>query len=194
MKKTYSRILLGATLLAPCLNSSAQFIPGGASSVGLTNVVPDVPIWYDSIANRVRVGPISPLTNQIPDQGNWEPWVSVVGEKVFLIQTDKYADDGTASVERYFLAFHPARPGTYLDAKLGECFYDDSGKPYTNQISSRQDGNPGRVYGDRRYSGTNFVTGGEANPQAYQAFFNSDHRFDTTFPVYSDDTFRCGLL
>lgn len=194
MNKPYLRVILAASLLTCFYNGLAQFIPGGAPSVGLTNLVPDVPIWYDSVSNRVRLGPIIPLANQLPDQGNWEPWVSVVGEKVFLIQTDKYADDGTQSNERYTLAFQPARAGTYSDAKLGECFYDDAGKPYTNQISSRQDGNPGRVYGDRRYGGTNFVTGGEANPQAYPTYFNSDGRFATSYPVYNDDSYRCGLV
>jgi len=193
MKKQVG-LAVSAGLLAFCCNGLAQFVPGGASSVGLTNVVPDVPIWYDSVSNRVRIGPIVPLANQVADQGNWEPSVSVVGEKVFLIQTDKYADDGTASLMRYILSFQPARPGTWADARLGECFYDDSGKPYTNGISSRQDGNPGQVYGDRRYNATNFVTGGEANPQAYPGFFNSNHRFDTTLPVYSDASFRCGLV
>jgi hypothetical protein len=77
----------------------------------------------------------------------------------------------------------------------GECFYDDAGNRYTNNISSRNNGNPGRVQGDRRYDGVNFATGGEANPQAYGGFFNSDGRFDVTNALYGQDTtMRCGLV
>jgi len=166
-------------------------------SVGLTNAVPDVPIWYDGTANRVKIGPIVPLLNQLADHNTWEPWVSVVGEKVFLIECNKYTDDGAGN-QRYVVALQPAASGTSASAKLAEGFFDDTGKPYTNAISSRQDGNPGRVYGDRRYDGVNFVVGGEADPQDQGNFFNSGLRFDpSTVPLYqtaSGNQQRCGLL
>jgi len=185
-------------------NAHAQFIPGDVSSVGLTHAVPDVAIWYDGTGNgQVKIGPID-VAKQFADNDTWEPWVSVLGEKVFLIQCEKFVDDGTfntigtppnAGSQRYVLAFQPAAVGTSANAKLGECFYDDSGNRYTNQISSRQNGNPGRVYGDRRYDGTNIATGGEANPQNYGSFFNSDSRFALTNPLYGQDpTMRCGLI
>jgi len=190
-----SALILG--LIAFYSSAHAQFIPGGAASVGSANVVPDVPFWYDSVANRVKIGPIVPLLSQQPDNGNWEPWVSVIGEKVFVVEVNKFADDGTASVQRYVVAFQPAAPGTWANGKLGECFYDDYGKPYTNGISSRNDGNPGRVYGDRRDGAVNFVTGGEADPQDYPGFFQTAGRFDTATVLYGNAASiaqRCDLI
>jgi len=185
MKKLTQKVFqlsLTASLLAACSPAVAQFIPGGPSSVGSANVVPDVPIWYDgvSIHPGAKLGPIVGLTNQIADFNNWEPWVSVIGEKVFVVECNKFADDSLNASERYVLAFQPARPGTWADAKLGNCFYDDAGNPYTNMISSRQDGNPGRVYGDRRYDGVNLATAAESDPQDYPTYFT---RF--TDPVYN---------
>jgi len=112
----------------------------------------------------------------------------VIGEKVFVVECNKFADDGTASNERYVLAFQPARPGTWADAGLGNCFYDDNGKPYTNAISSRQDGNPGRVYGDRRYDGVNFATSAESDPQDYSTYFGGPSPLDGRFTgaLYTD--------
>src|ERR1041384_2203054 len=154
MKKLTQKVFqisLTASLLAACSPAVAQFIPGGVSSVGLTQAVPDVPIWYDATNNRVQIGPIVPLANQFADHNTWEPWVSVVGEKVFTIECNKFADDLALANQRYVLALQPAVAGTYANARLAEGFYDDTGTRYTNSISSRQDGNPGRVYGDRRY-------------------------------------------
>ena len=171
--------------------------------MGLTNVVPDVPIWYDYVttsAGKVRVGPIDPLFYQNADHNTWEPWVSVIGEKVFLVECPKFADDGTFSNQRYITAFQPARPGTWADAKIGECFYDDYGKPYTNSISSRQDGNPGRIYGDRRYDGVNFVAGGEADPEDHLDFFgglaplDGRYYYDQFRYWASAGGTRCGLV
>lgn len=197
MKSTILNSLIFASFLAGNMNAHAQFIPGDIKSVGLTNAVPDVPIWYDGTANRVKIGPIVPLANQLADHATWEPWVSVVGEKVFLIECNKYTDDGAGN-QRYVVALQPAATGTAASAKLAEGFYDDAGVPYTNAISSRQDGNPGRVYGDRRYDGVNFVVGGEADPQDQGNFFNSGGRFDpNTVPLYQNAASlqqRCGLL
>jgi hypothetical protein len=162
-------------------SNPAYIMPSGVASVGLTQVVPDVPMWYDNTANGgaggVKLGPIVPLANQWPDNGTWEPWVSAVGEKDFLILAGKFADDSTVSNQRYSLAIQPATAGTYANGKLGEGFYDDSFNRYTNNISSRNNGNPPRVYGDRRYGAVNFATGGESNPQDQGSFFNSDGRF-----------------
>lgn len=198
MKSTLRSSLLIASCFAGCVGASAQFIPGDLKSVGLTNAVPDVPIWYDGTANRVKIGPIVPLANQLADHSTWEPWVGVVGEKVFLIECNKYADDGQQANQRYVVALQPAAAGTAANAKLADGFFDDTGVPYTNAISSRQDGNPGRVYGDRRYDGVNFVVGGEADPQDQGNFFNSGNRFDpNTVPLYQNAAGlqqRCGLM
>jgi len=54
------------------------------------------------------------------------------------------------------VAKQPAAGGP---AKVGYAFYDDSGHPFPGIINlSRQNGNPGRVAGDKRIGATNFIT------------------------------------
>lgn len=125
--------------------------PGTIESVGLTRIVPDTPI----------------INQELPALGNWEPYASVLGTNVFLIEGNAFAA-GTSDMQRYVVAFQPAAGGPM---KLGEAFFADNNTPYTNEINlSRQNGNPGRVAGDPRPGAIHFITGGEASPHGYDAF------------------------
>jgi hypothetical protein len=129
--------------------------------------VPDVPV-------------IKPDADSL---GNWEPYASVLGDTVFLVEGNTFATDGSDANQRYVVAFQPAAGGA---GKLGDGFFDDSGKPFTGQINqSRQNGNPGRVAGDRRPGAMNFIVGGEASPHATPGF-NSDGRWNLGFDHLSD--------
>lgn len=144
----------------------STFNPGSIESVGLKRVVPDTPI-------------INPQADAL---GNWEPYISVLGNSVFLLEGNTFAD-GTTDSQRYVVALQPA-DGKAM--KLGEGFYDDSGKPFKGVINgSRQNGNPGRVAGDKRPGAVNFMVGGEASPHLYTEF-QSDKRWTLGFDRLGD--------
>ena len=135
--------------------------PGSIESVGLTRIVPDTPI----------------ITPEADALGNWEPYASVLGNSTFLIEGNTFAEGGV-SEQRYVVALQPVDGG---EMKTVEGFYDDSGNPFAGQINfSRQNGNPGRVAGDKRPGAVNYMVGGEASPHVL-AEFNSDGRFDLGF-------------
>jgi hypothetical protein len=144
----------------------STFTAGSVESVGLKRIVADTPV-------------INPQADAL---GNWEPYISVLGNSVFLIEGNTFAD-GSATEQRYVVAFQPAggKP-----MKLGEGFFGDDGKPYKGQINaSRQNGNPGRVAGDKRPGAVNFIVGGEASPHAFPAF-GSDKRWTLGFDRGAD--------
>ncbi|HKS38174.1 MAG TPA: hypothetical protein VJW76_13335 [Verrucomicrobiae bacterium] len=144
----------------------STFKPGSVESVGLTRVVPDTPV-------------ILPAADAL---GNWEPYISVLGNSTFLIEANTFAENST-SEQRYVVALQPAAGGTM---RLGEGFYSDNGQPYRAQLNlSRQNGNPGRVAGDKRPGAVNFVVGGEASLYGFPASFNSDGRFNPASAFYS---------
>ena len=170
------------TLTSPFADPIAlpPFIPGGVDSVGLSNIVADTIVWFDGSVNRPKLGGYV-AANAVAYMGSWEPYTGLLGDSTFLLSANSYADDGMSM--RFTVVFQPATGGA---AKLGDLFYDDSGKPYTNKINeSRQDGNPGRVAGDQRLGATNFMGGGEVSLYNYPTFFDSDGRFDASSPFYS---------
>lgn len=117
---------------------------------------------------------IVPAVNSL---GNWEPYASVLGTSTFLTEGNAFAEGSTA-FQRYVVALQPAAGGAM---KLGEGFYADNGTAFKGQIDySRQDGNPGRVAGDKRPGAVNFMVGGEASPHLV-AGFNSDSRWNLGF-------------
>ncbi len=135
--------------------------PGSIESVGLTRIVADTPI----------------ITPEIAALGNWEPYASVMGTTTFLIEGNTFAE-GSTTEQRYVVALQSA-DGSAM--KLGEGFYDDLDKPFSRQINySRQNGNPGRVGGDRRPGATAFMVGGEASPHVLPEF-GTDGRWDLGF-------------
>src|SRR5205823_4244074 len=108
-------------------------IPGGTGSVGLTNIVPDVLLWYNSVGNYYTNGPVDPsvqLGNAAPGVGNWEPYISVLGDTTFLIGANTYADDQTPPAgaditqgppfQSFVVTFQPAAGGA---PKIGEEFF-----------------------------------------------------------------------
>ncbi|MBI3849902.1 MAG: hypothetical protein HY298_06375 [Verrucomicrobia bacterium] len=156
--------------------------PCSASAAGMTTIVPDKALWYNS-ANFYTNGPLNPAV-QVPNLGNWEPFCSVLGNSTFLIEANTFADDGAQVNQRYAVTLQPVGGGT---AKIGEAFYTDAGAAYRGQINgSRQNGNPGRVAGDKRPGATSFIAGGESSPDGFAPFL-SDTRWaaGTTSGMYN---------
>ncbi|MBI2950109.1 MAG: hypothetical protein HYY23_20945 [Verrucomicrobia bacterium] len=144
----------------------STFTAGSVESVGLKRIVADTPI-------------INPQADAL---GNWEPYISVLGNSTFLIEGNTFAD-GSASEQRYVVALQPV-DGKPM--KLAEGFFGDDGKPYKGQVNaSRQNGNPGRVAGDKRPGAVNFIVGAEASPHVYPAFA-SDNRWNLGFDRGAD--------
>lgn len=143
------------------------FVPGDVASAGLSRIVPD----------RVLFNAESPNLN------NWEPNAGVIGTSVFAVEANTFVDDGSFTFQRYAVGLQPATGG---DVVLADGFFADNGTPFRGQINySRQDGNPGRVAGDRRPGAVNFVVGGEASPHLVDGF-NSDNRWDLGFDRLED--------
>ena len=132
-------------------------LPAGSESVGLTHTVPDMACWYDSVRNTVTNGPIVLPNQPNPCQlGNWEPWVSVMGDTTFLVEFNTYANDGLYTHQNNVVALQPANGGA---AKLNYAYYGDNGTPVKGVINfRRQNGNPGKVAGDMRHGGTKYMT------------------------------------
>lgn len=144
----------------------STFTPGSIESVGLTRIVKDTPV-------------VKTTDNAL---GNWEPNISVLGTSTFLIEGNTFAE-GSVSEQRYVVALQPAAGGTM---KLGEGFYADNGTPYKGAINlSRQNGNPGRVAGDKRPGAVNFLVGGETSVHGFTEF-QGDNRWNLGFDRLSD--------
>jgi hypothetical protein len=130
---------------------STPYVPGSIESVGLKRIVPDTP---------VIVPPADAL-------GNWEPYTSVLGNSTFLIEANTFATNDLNN-QRYVVYFQPAAGGA---GKLGDSFFSDDGKAFRDAINlSRQNGNPGRVAGDRRPGATTILTAGETSAGQIAAF------------------------
>src|SRR4030095_12230356 len=150
---------LGILSLLSCFPVLSQdFTPLSAEANGLSRLKPDQVIFnsYD-MANH----------------NNWEPYIGVLGNSVFMIEANTYADDGQLLNQRYGLVFQPAAGGAH---KEGDAFYADDGPPSPLIPSPRQDGNPGRVTGDTRPGAVNFLAGGEATLH-FLPEFGSDDRW-----------------
>lgn len=149
--------------------AAVTFIPGSIESVGLRRVVPDTPI-------------IVPSADAL---GNWEPYVSVLGSSTFLIEGNTFATNDAAD-QQYVVYLQPATGGA---GRLGAGFFSDNGKPFLSQINlSRQNGNPGRVGGDRRPGATNFVTAAETSAGQI-ADFQSDSRWTSNLIYQADNRY-----
>jgi hypothetical protein len=156
-------------------------------------------IWYGN-TNHLTVGPVN-VGDQLGNNGNWEPYCGVLGDSAFLLGYISYAPDGVANPttapndpgqspqahQQYYVTVVPT-DGSVPRTFSG--FYDDYGHAFTNEISYRQNGNPFHVTGDKRYGGTNYMTGGEGSPNEWNGssalainFFNSDRRYD--HPVWA---------
>ena len=137
------------------------FIPGSIESVGLQRITPDTVL-------------LNPGADAL---GNWEPYASVLGDSTFLIEGNTFAESSTDN-QRFVVYLQPAAGG---QGKLGEAFFADNGQPFRDQVNaSRQNGNPGRVAGDKRPGAVNFMAGAEASPHVYPAF-QSDNRWNLGF-------------
>jgi hypothetical protein len=164
--------------------------PGDLASVGGTRVVPDTLLWYDAINGRYTNGGYNTAAGAAQQNlANWEPNIDVLGDSTFLIEANTFADDGLLLNQRYAVTLQPAAGGA---PRLGDAFYSDYGTNYRGAINlSRQNGNPGRVAGDRRYGAVNFITGGEVSLDGFPAF-QSDTRW-TSNTIYNANSRYTGV-
>ncbi|MGQ9650952.1 MAG: hypothetical protein ACUVXJ_12650 [Phycisphaerae bacterium] len=147
-----------------CAVAIAEFIPGDIASVGLTRIVDDT-----------TAGDIGGHYGTYALGNSWEPYVSVLGNSVFLFESNTYAESAPGNPDftkmRYAVAFQPVVGGAYAP---GEVFFGDDGNPYRGRINtSRQEGNPGRIAGDKRPGARYFMAGGEASPHYFPAVFGT---------------------
>jgi len=172
-------------------------IPGGAISVGLTNTVSDVAIWYNSTGNYITNGPVNTAAQTAP-LDNWEPYIGVMGDTTFLIGFNTFADDQTipagatispgvgAPFQRFAVAFQPAAGGA---ARIGEHLFTDAGAPYRGVSNyRRQNGNPQRVAGDKRLGATTFLPASETSIGQNPAF-QSDSRWTSNACYNADNAY-----
>lgn len=158
---------LTGPLSLPVVADIPIVVPGSVESVGLTRIVPDTPL-------------VVPQNDKL---GNWEPNASVLGTTTFLVEGNTFAEGFDAPApdgkQRFVVALAPADGKA---GKLVEGFYSDDFKPYAGPINaSRQDGNPGRVAGDKRPGAVNYIVGGEASPHTVSPQFTSDNRWNLGF-------------
>ncbi len=155
---------LSLFVCAGCLGSALgqDYVPGGLEAVELERIV----------ADRVVCD-----TQGQPALGNWEPYASVLGKSVFLVESNTFSEsEEVPPTQRYVVLFQPVDGS---EPVLGEAFFADDGTPYRGKINSyRQNGNPGRVAGDKRPGAVNFIVGGETSADEFPEF-RSDDRWDT---------------
>ncbi|MBI2925802.1 MAG: CHRD domain-containing protein, partial [Verrucomicrobia bacterium] len=166
---THNAVTLTSPFAEPV---EVTFKPGSIESVGLTRIVADTPI----------------INQGLDKLGNWEPYISVLGNSTFLLEGNAFAlgadnlPDGVN--QRFVVLFQPAAGGA---PQLGEAFFADDGTPFRGQINlSRQNGNPGRVAGDKRPGAVNFMTGAEASPHGITEFQSEPNRWNLGFDRLAD--------
>jgi hypothetical protein len=127
--------------------------------VGLTHVVPDMLVWWNQTGNYLTNGPINNLADQAVNLGNWEPNISVLGDSTFLIEANTFANDQTLLNQNNIVILQPTAGGA---PKISYAFSTDAGVPFKGQLNlTRQNGNPGRVAGDKRVGAVNYLTAAE---------------------------------
>src|SRR5437879_3365748 len=88
-----------------CLSAQEPFVPGGIESVGLQRIVDDTICflndWDGDGLRRAQLG-------------NWEPYTSVLGNSVFLIESTTFAvpvGDPANPMQRYGLVLQAVAGG-----------------------------------------------------------------------------------
>jgi hypothetical protein len=187
--KTPIRIILLAVFAGASLAARAQnyvYTPTNAFGAGVTRIVPDTLLWYN-LAGYYTNGPVDPA-NQEADLSNWEPYIDVMGDSVFLVGANTFADDGMFLNQRYAVTFQPVAGGPPV---VGGEFFADDGTVFRQPIDlSRQNGNPERVAGDRRPGATNFISMAETSA-GQLAPFMSNSRWNANAAMYTGDNRYC---
>src|ERR1044071_7618531 len=101
-----------------------EFLPTSAEELGLSRLKADQTIYN---------------TNTLANLDNWEPYISVLGNSVFLIEANTFAEDPIdPAKQRFGVTFQPVAGGAHRE---GDCFYSDEGLPFRGPINaSRQNG------------------------------------------------------
>jgi hypothetical protein len=179
-------VIVGLLAFCSSTTSFAQYVyaPTNVAGAGMSYVVPDMLLWYNQTLGIYTNGPIYNTADQIANNGNWEPNISAVGNSVFLIGANTFADDGTLTRQRFVVTFQPVAGGT---PKIGDHFFTDAGVPYRGDANLRRNnGNPQRVAGDRRAGAVNFITAAEASLGQIAGFNTATPPRWTNNPCYSD--------
>jgi hypothetical protein len=148
-------------------------------------------LWYNTSGYYTN-GPITNLAAQEADTsngaGNWEPYIDVMGDSVFLIGANTFANDGSFSNQQYVVTLQPVAGGKPVNSSE---IYADAGTPFTGEIDlSRENGNPERVAGDRRIGATNFVTMAETSCGQLTPF-ESNTRWTTNTAMFTGQNRYC---
>ena len=168
-------------LWTPAAGIAAAFI---LSSTGLLAAEGDLPLGVEQahLGYSVRDTVIFDDPANPNNLATWEPYVGVLGNSVFLIGANTFAE-GSTDKQRFAFVMQPVAGGPHA---LGDHFFSDDRAPYRGPINaSRQDGNPQRIAGDPRPGGTNIITGAEASPHLNPAF-QSDGRWALGFDRLPD--------
>jgi len=175
------------------INNPPGYIPTPmtAAGAGITQVVPDTLLWYN-VAGYCTNGPILNLADQegntMNGLGNWEPYIDVMGDSVFLVGATTFADDATFMNQRFVVTFQPVGGGKPV---IGDEFYADDGTIFRQPINlSRQNGNPQRVAGDHRPGATNFISMAETSA-GQLTNFASNTRWTTNAAMFQGTDRYC---
>jgi hypothetical protein len=162
-------------------------VPPLAAAAGVSRVVPDVLLWFNTNGAYVA-GPVTNLAAEAVPLDNWEPYIDVMGDSVFLIGANTFANDGTFTNQQYVVTFQAVAGGPAVNSSD---IFADNGTPFTLQIDlSREDGNPQRVAGDRRTGATNFASMAETSAGQLTPF-ESNTRWTTNSAMYTGDNRYC---
>ena len=155
--------------------------------------MPDTACWWDtSTPSGYATNGFIDLANVAAPANNWEPYVGVVGQGTFLIEFNTFANDGSLSYQNHIVAAQPAAGGTPM---LNYAFDADNGAPVKGQMDlSRQDGNPGRVAGDKRTGATNYIVECESSLGQIAAFqsnsrWSSNNIYTSTYRYATEQLF-----
>ncbi|MGO8927672.1 MAG: hypothetical protein ACLQU3_12365 [Limisphaerales bacterium] len=183
-------------------SNPGYLIPGSAESVGLTHVVPDQIVWYNtnsSIESEI-LGNCIP-SDEAADNSNWEGYTAVLSDSLFLISWGAFTTPyypqpagtgGSSSApptqytnQNWVVVKQPADGGA---AALDWSYYSDyqhgTPVPVKGVINlSRDNGNPPRVAADLRYGANTILTMNEASLGQISQFQSSDNRWANN-PIY----------
>ncbi|MEI7935939.1 MAG: hypothetical protein WCK27_04555 [Verrucomicrobiota bacterium] len=99
------------------------YVPVTPESLGLTRIVPDTLIWFNSLTMKPQIGGYVPFV-ELSILNNQEATAHLLGDSTFMIAATTLATNDTAFQSRT-LAIVPATGGT---PKLSSLFYTDAGQ------------------------------------------------------------------
>lgn len=170
-------LVLLACFFVPGLLLAQAAPPGSAEDAGLERLIPDTIMFFDNVQGN---------------SGNWEPYIGSIGVEAVAVQTMTFvvSDDPFDTRQQYGMALQPIRENSYSPlvgdipnietyGLWGDPIGGDfsTSEEFKGMITDRQNGNPGRISGDRRPGGLAWLFGGETAPHIPDEF-QSDGRWE----------------